>query len=51
MNIVDVLLIVITAAVIIRAGIKVYRQRKSGGCGCGCDGCTSKNICRKNISD
>ena len=39
MNGVDILLIVILAAVLIGAVRHTVKRRKSGGCGCGCGGC------------
>ena len=40
MKLIDVLLIVALAAVIFFAVRRTVRTRKSGGCGCGCPGCT-----------
>ena len=40
MNIIDILLLVALAAVIFFAVRRTVRTRKSGGCGCGCPGCT-----------
>ena len=40
MNIVDILLIIALGVVIVFAVRRTVRVRKSGGCGCGCPGCT-----------
>ena len=39
MNLWDIVLAVVLAAIIVGAGILHLRRRKRGGCGCGCDGC------------
>ena len=40
MNIADIILIVIIAAVIVRAVIYCVKHPRKKGCGCGCEGCT-----------
>ena len=40
MKLIDILLIVALAAVIALAVRRTVRTCKSGGCGCGCPGCT-----------
>lgn len=47
MNGVDILLIVVLAAAIGGAVWRTVKRRKSGGCGCGCDGCTASRDCRE----
>ena len=42
MNLWDIALIVLIAAALGFALRRVIRTRKSGGCGCGCEGCTAK---------
>ena len=46
MNGVDIVLILALAAVLGLALRHVWRTRKTGGCGCGCDGCLSAAECR-----
>ncbi|MBQ9061249.1 MAG: FeoB-associated Cys-rich membrane protein [Eubacterium sp.] len=43
MNIYDILLIVILAAIIISALVFTIRRKKQGGCSCGCAGCDGQN--------
>ena len=40
MKLIDILLLVALAAAIFFAVRRTVRTRKSGGCGCGCPGCT-----------
>ena len=40
MNAVDILLLALIAAAVIRAVLRSVKRAKHGGCGCGCDGCT-----------
>ena len=40
MNIWDIALIVLIAVILGFALRRVIRTRKTGGCGCGCEGCT-----------
>lgn len=40
MKLIDIALIAVLAAVIFLAVRRTVRVRKSGGCGCGCAGCT-----------
>lgn len=40
MNVWDILLLGILAVALILAARRVAKARKSGGCGCGCAGCT-----------
>lgn len=40
MKLIDILLVALLAAVIFFAVRRTIRTRKSGGCGCGCPGCT-----------
>ena len=42
MKIIDILLILALGAVIVLAVRRTLRARKSGGCGCGCPGCTGQ---------
>lgn len=42
---IDIVLIALLAVVVIRAVIVAVRMKKSGGCGCGCEGCTGS--CQK----
>lgn len=42
MNIVDILLILALAGVLFFAVRRTVRTRRSGGCGCGCDGCGAR---------
>ncbi len=46
MNGVDLLLI---AGIVLALGLavrRVWRTRKTGGCGCGCDGCAASPMCK-----
>ena len=45
MNPVDILLIVVLGVVLFFALRRTIRMRKSGGCGCGCPGCTGSAGC------
>ena len=47
MNGIDVLLIAVLAVVLGLAVRRVWRTRKTGGCGCGCDGCLASADCRE----
>ena len=40
MNVVDIVLVAAIGAVLFFALRRTIRTRKSGGCGCGCPGCT-----------
>jgi hypothetical protein len=40
MNLWDILILLLVAAGLGFALRKVLRRKRSGGCGCGCDGCT-----------
>lgn len=42
MKLIDILLILVLAAVIAFAVRRTVKTRKSGGCGCGCDGCNGR---------
>ena len=42
MNAVDIILIIVIAAVLFFALRRTIRARKSGGCGCGCANCAAK---------
>ena len=46
MNGIDLLLIAALAVVLGLAVRHVWKTRKTGGCGCGCDGCLSADICK-----
>ena len=46
MNFVDLVLIVLLAALVGTAIFLSVRRKKKGGCGCGCEGCTGCD--RKN---
>ncbi len=46
MNGVDILLIAVLAVILVLAGRHVWKTRKTGGCGCGCEGCTAGPICK-----
>jgi len=46
MNGIDLLLIAALAVVIGLAARRVWKTRKTGGCGCGCDGCTASPVCK-----
>lgn len=43
---IDILIGALIAAAFVFAVIKVIRDRKAGGCGCGCSGCSQKDKCR-----
>ena len=43
---VDIVLLALLAAAVIRAVIVTVRTKKNGGCGCGCEGCAGS--CRKD---
>ncbi len=45
MNGIDILLLAVLAAVLGLAARRVWRTRKTGGCGCGCDGCLHSAGC------
>ena len=48
MNPLDIILVVLIAAAVIFALIKIYRDKKRGkGCGCGCEHCQN-TACKKN---
>ncbi len=40
MNAVDIILLALIAAAVVWAIRRSVKLRKTGGCGCGCDGCT-----------
>ncbi len=48
MGIGDIIIIAVLALVLLFAVRSVIKRRKSGGCGCGCEGCTMK--CEKKNS-
>lgn len=35
----------IIAAIVVFAIVSVVKQRKKGGCSCGCEGCSSSSAC------
>ena len=43
MNVVDILLVVVIAAVVL-IGVRQIIKRGKGGCGC-CDNCSNGNLC------
>ena len=45
MNGADIILIALIAAALALAVRRVWKARKTGGCGCGCDGCGSAPVC------
>lgn len=47
MKLIDIVLIAVLAAVIFLAVRRTLRVRKSGGCGCGCPGCTGSSCAGK----
>ncbi|HAG13100.1 MAG TPA: FeoB-associated Cys-rich membrane protein [Ruminococcus sp.] len=48
MNWIDIVLLLLIAAAVIRAVIVWRRSRKNGGCGCGCAGCTGGTCARSS---
>lgn len=46
MNGADIILIAVIAAALALAVRRVWKTRKTGGCGCGCDGCTASPDCK-----
>lgn len=46
MNGVDIILIAVIAAVLGLAVRRVWKTRKTGGCGCGCGGCAARPVCK-----
>ena len=48
MNIWDIVLLAAIAAAVGLALRKVIANRRRGGCGCGCDGCTQRCAARKD---
>ena len=46
MNGVDILLIAALAVVLGFAIRHTWKKRKTGGCGCGCDGCAASPVCK-----
>jgi hypothetical protein len=42
-NLTDALILISVVALLAFTAIHNVRKRKSGGCGCGCDGCTKKD--------
>lgn len=40
MNVADIILIIALACLVGWALWRIVKTRKSGGCGCGCEGCT-----------
>ena len=49
MNGIDIVLIAVLAAALALAVRHVWKTRKTGGCGRGCDGCSSAPNCRSKI--
>ncbi len=45
MNIIDIILIALLAVVIGFAVRHTVKQRRAGGCGCGCANCTGSAAC------
>ena len=45
MNIWDILILAAVAAAVFFAVRRVHKTRRSGGCGCGCEGCTKSTSC------
>ena len=43
---IDILLIAVLAAALALAVRHAWKTRKTGGCGCGCEGCLSASECR-----
>ena len=48
MNPVDILLIVILAAAVALALRRVVKNRRRGGCSCGCEGCSGSCPAQQN---
>ena len=46
MNGIDILLIAVLAVCLGLALRHTWKTRKTGGCGCGCEGCLSASECR-----
>lgn len=46
MKLIDIVLIAALAVVVFFAVRHTVRIRRSGGCGCGCDGCTNGAACK-----
>ena len=44
---IDLLLIAVLAVVLGLAARHTWKKRKTGGCGCGCDGCLSSSDCKE----
>lgn len=44
-NIGTIIVGLVLLAVVVIAVRRTYLTRKSGGCGCGCDGCASSGLC------
>ena len=40
MNVWDIVILAVVAAALFLAVRKVRRNRRTGGCGCGCEGCS-----------
>ena len=47
MNGVDLILIAVIVLALGLAARRVWKTRKTGGCGCGCDGCTASPVCKE----
>ena len=47
MNVFDVLILAGVFAAVILAVMRVRKQKKNGGCSCGCGGCAMKDTCRQ----
>ena len=47
MNSIDLLLIAALAVILGLALRHAWRTRKTGGCGCGCEGCLAAPACRE----
>ncbi|MBQ4436462.1 MAG: FeoB-associated Cys-rich membrane protein [Clostridia bacterium] len=46
MNIWDILILAAVAIAVFFALRKVWKNKRSGGCGCGCEGCTKSAGCQ-----
>ncbi len=38
----------IVAAIVVLAIVSIVKQRKKGGCSCGCEGCSGASKCASN---
>lgn len=42
------IVLVILAAIVTAIIIKMVKNKKSGGCSCGCSGCASRELCESS---